>query len=106
MGTILEYLITDYFIENNMKKKFDIWIRGKKITIIPSGASFNQKLLFIIQHEIFGNEANNDWKIVESLIVDLRNYIHLQEYIKNRVRVNRDIFLQLHSVFERLILLF
>jgi len=106
MGTILEYLITNYFIENDMEKKFEIRIRGKKTDIIPSSAFFTQKLSFIIQYEIFGNETNNDWKIVQSLIVDLRNFIHLQEYIKNRVRVNRDIFFQLYSVFERLVLLF
>ena len=106
MGTILEYLITNYFIENDMEKEYEIRVRGRKKKIIPSEALFTQKLLFIIQYEIFENETNNDWKIVESLIVDLRNYIHLQEYIKNRVRVNRDIFLQLYSVFDRLILLF
>lgn len=107
MGTILEYLITNYFIENGLDKKFDIWIQGKKITITPSETTvFTRKLSFIIQYEIFGNEMNNDWKIVERLIVDLRNYIHLQKYINTRVRINEDIFNQLYSVFERLILLF
>jgi len=106
MGTILEYLITNYFIENDMEKKNEIRIRGKKKIIIPSQANFAEKLSFIIQYEIFGREKNNDWSIVNRLIVYLRNYIHLQEYIKDRIRVNEDIFTQLYSVFERLILLF
>lgn len=113
IGTILEYLITNYIEENNLDKdengnlrKVEIIIGGKKKKIIPSQAKFGEKLSFIIQKEVFGRESNNEWKIVDGLIRNFRNYIHLQSYIKDRVRINKDVFDTLYPVFERLIVLF
>lgn len=113
IGTILEYLITNYIEENNLDKdengnlrKVEIIIGGKKKKIIPNQAEFGKKLAFIIQKEVFGRESNNEWKIVDGLIRNFRNYIHLQSYIKDRVEVNKDMFDTLYPVFEKLILLF
>lgn len=113
MGIILEYLITNYIEENCLNKdnkgkvkKVEILIGGKKREINPSEAKFGEKLSFIIQNEIFGRDNNYNWKIVDGLIKDLRNYIHLQKYIKERTRVDKDMFNILHPVFEKLILLF
>lgn len=69
-------------------------------------ANFGEKLAYIIQNEIFGREHNSDWKIVDGLIRNLRNYIHLQTYIKDRLKVNKNMFDTHYPAFERLILLF
>lgn len=113
MGSILEFLITNYIEENNLdkdkngkSKKVDIVIRGEKKSIDPLGTSFGNKISFIIQHEIFDRSYNNDWKIVDGLIRKLRNYIHFYQYIKDRSKVNKDLFDKLYNVFERLIILF
>ena len=55
-------------------------------------ANFGEKLAYIIQNEIFGREHNSDWKIVDGLIRNLRNYIHLQTYIKDWLKVNKNMF--------------
>lgn len=108
MGTILEYLITYYIIENKLdKKKVEILKKGNKIPINKlSVASYENKVLFIIQNEVFGSEYNNDWKVVERLIKDLRDCIHLQKYISLRTRINEEMFSMIYPAFERLIMLF
>lgn len=114
MGMILEYLITDYIERHKLEKdktgerrKVEISISGKKKkSLYLDQASFGEKILFIIQYDVFGRDNNNDWVIVESLIRNYRNYIHLQKYIREKVRINKDIFDTFYPVFEKLILLF
>ncbi|MFW9881363.1 MAG: hypothetical protein ACFFG0_50510, partial [Candidatus Thorarchaeota archaeon] len=113
IGSILECLITFYIEQNkldyddngNIEKK-KIHIAGKEELIKPSNAVFSKKLAYIIQNTIFGIENNNDWMIVDSLIRDLRNLIHLQKYIRNKTKINKDLFDKLYPAFERLITLF
>ena len=59
-----------------------------------------------MQFKIFDMEYNSDWNILDGLIMKLRNYIHLYQYIKDRAKVNKDMFDKFYPVFERLILLF
>lgn len=106
MESILEFLITNYIEENNLDKKVEIVIRGQRRSINPLKTSFRKQITFIIQHEIFDKSYINDWKIVEGLMIKLRNYIHLYQYIKDRARVSKDLFDKFYNVFERLILLF
>lgn len=113
MGSILEFLITNYIEENKLDKneegkpiRVEILIGGRRRSINPVEAQFGEKISFILQHEIFDGEYNNDWRIVDGLIRKLRNYIHLYQYIKDRTRVSKDLFDKLYNVFERLMLLF
>ena len=113
MGSILEFLITNYIEENNLDKdengipkRVEILIGGRRRSINPIEAKFGEKLSFIIQNEIFGIEYNTDWNIVDGLIRKLRNYIHLHQYIKDKSRITKDLFDKFYNVFERLILLF
>ncbi len=113
MGSILEYLITNYIDENKLDKDkngkpktVEILIRGKKRMINLINAKFGEKILFIMQFKIFDMEYNSDWNILDGLIMKLRNYIHLYQYIKDRAIVNKDMFDKFYPVFERLILLF
>jgi len=113
MGSILEYLITNYIEENELDKdkngkpkKVEILIRGKKRMINPINAKFGEKISFIMQFKIFDMEYNTDWNILDGLIMKLRNYIHLYQYIKDRAKVNKDMFDKFYPVFEKLILLF
>ncbi|MFX1329120.1 MAG: hypothetical protein ACFE91_13415 [Promethearchaeota archaeon] len=108
MGTIIEYLITHYIREKKLdKEKVNILKNGKEKAINKlSEASFEDKVSYIIQKEVFGNEYNNDWKVVERLIKDLRDCIHLQKYIAIRTRINEEMFNRIYPIFEKLILLF
>jgi len=113
IGSILEYLITNYFEENKSYKdengklrKFKIFLRGKTKEITPSEAKFGDQLSFIKQNEVFGKVYNNDWNMVDGLIRNFRNNIHLQKYFRDNVRINKNTFDQLYPVFERLIQLF
>jgi len=113
IGTILEYLITHYIVVNKLDefeegkpKKVEISIAGTTRRIIPSEAEFREKLAFVMQREIFGRDSNNEWRIVDGLLRKFRNYIHLQSYIKDRVRINKDQFDNLYPVFEQLIMFF
>ncbi len=113
MGSILEYLIINYIEENKLDKdkngkpkKIEILFRGKKKMICPINATFGEKISFIMQDKIFDIKYNNDWNILDGLIMKLRNYIHLYQYIKDKAKLNKDMFDKFYPVFERLILLF
>lgn len=108
MATILEYLITHYYIENNLdEEKVELLIRGRKVSINKlSETSYENKVSYIIQNEVFGSQYNNDWKVVERLVKDLRDCIHLQKYISIRARINEEMFNMIYPAFERLIMLF
>ncbi|MFW9877750.1 MAG: hypothetical protein ACFFG0_32075 [Candidatus Thorarchaeota archaeon] len=113
IASILECLITFYIEQNNLDKdkdgkiiKTNVSIAGRKRRFVPSEGNFEEKLNFIMQYEIFGREYNSYWEIVNSLIRNFRNYVHLLTYIKKRIKVDKELFDKLYPVFEKLIILF
>ncbi|MFW9972933.1 MAG: hypothetical protein ACFFDF_22295 [Candidatus Odinarchaeota archaeon] len=112
MGSILEFLIINYIEDNKLDKNENgtpkivkiLDKKEKQIDLIQ--ADIGHKILFLIQYEEFKKEYNNDLLMYHSLIKEIRNCIHLQKYIKQRIRINKDIFDKLYPVFERLVLLF
>lgn len=92
IGSILEYLLTK-------------WLKNKSITSIShlklkkpkniDDASFYDKIQFYIENgsKTYSNEIGNitEWNIVNNIIRDYRNYIHLQKYEAKRINYSNPI---------------
>jgi hypothetical protein len=103
MGSILEYLVTDYFEQKNISS-FHLKKKREKINL--NYATFEQKLEYIIENQLFGIEYNQDWKYAQSNIKEYRNYIHLQKLVKEKIIIDYEIITEMYERFERLISLF
>ncbi|GAG67715.1 unnamed protein product [marine sediment metagenome] len=107
MGSILEYLITDFF--ERSEGKHSEWIskdKTKPINLLSKNTKFSIKLSYVMQKEVFGTENNSDWKYVYNHIREYRNYVHLTKLVKEKITFNEKMIRQMYEVFERLIVLF
>ena len=115
MGSILEYLITEYFsnclekdknFESTFIKRYDKNGNEKRWNLLDENTSFAQKLKYILENETFGQEFNSDWKFLYNNIRDYRNYVHLTKLVKEKVIFTEEMIEQIYPTFERLIILF
>jgi len=115
IGSILEYAITDYFRKRRDEddeydltfiKKYNKNGKPLKGNVLDENTSFHKKLRFILEKEIFGREFNKDWNYVDMVIRNYRNFIHIDELVRNKIIFTKEMFEQIFPVFERLLLLF
>lgn len=114
MGSIIEYLITDYIEysgyginQNGNLKEYNIKDHSGNIKKIkPLNAKFREKLSFIIQKNIFGSNWTSDWIFVDNNIREFRNYVHLTKVIYNNLIVDKVTVQKVYPVFEKIITLF
>lgn len=92
IGSILEYCIDDYFDWKSIK--------------LPKGTKndFYNKISHIMQKQIVGDP--NDWLFVRNNIREYRNFVHIQNLVKNNITFNKTMIEQIHPYFEKLIKLF
>ncbi len=102
IGSILEHLITK-------------WLKSKSISAIShsktkksinvDNSSFFDKVQYYIEYgsNIYSNEIGNmtQWGIVNSMIRDYRNYIHLQKYEEDRISKNNPLVKQDYESLRR-----
>lgn len=114
MGSIIEYLITDYFeysglardAKNNLKHYQIKNHSGKRKNITLLDAQFGDKLSYIIQNTVFGRKCNNDWKLVDNNVREYRNYVHLSKVVQDKMVFDGKTVQLMFPIFERVIILF
>lgn len=114
MGSIVEYLVEDHIehsglgIDNNGDlKEYEISdFNGKKRKIKLMKVNIGQKLLFIVQHNVFDSKWASDWTFVNNNIREFRNYIHISKLVSNNIIVDYATVQSIYPIFERIITLF
>ncbi len=95
MGSILEYLLTKWLESKNIKQITHSHLKKQKSL---SRAKFNDKIIFYLEIARFNynNEIGDrtQWEIVDKVIRDYRNYVHLQKYEK---RITQDGYLDIND---------
>ncbi len=90
MGSIVEYVISEWLKRNSHPnpKKFE-----NKLN----------KLEHLSKSSLTGSITPTEWRIVNSIIRDYRNFIHLQKYFDDRIVLNESDFLQLEPIYKKIL---